>query len=333
MTHEAILKDLKNKSYKPVYLLMGDEPYYIDMITDYIAKNVLNDSEKTFNQMVIYGKDTNIPDLVNTARRFPMMANHQVVILKEAQDLKGIDELHKYTENPLQSTILVLAYKYGRIAKNKKLYKTVDKSGVVLDTKKLYDNQVPDWITKYLKVKKSTIDHEAAALLADFLGTGLGKIVNELEKLIITLPENHKHITTAHIEKNIGISKDYNTFELQKALGTRNVLKANQIINHFAKKPKDNPIPLVLSSLYSYFNKIFQYHFLKDKSQQNVASVLKVNPFFVKEYQAAAQKYNPRKIFLIFGWLRESDIRSKGINNATTSDGDLLKELVFKILH
>ena len=336
MTHLDILKDIKNKIYKPIYLLTGEEPYYIDIITNYIAENILNETEKTFNQTILYGKDTEIIDLINASRKFPMMSNQQVVIVREAQELKNINLLLPYIENPLQSTILIIAYKVykdKKIKKSTKLFKVFAKNGIVFESKKLYENQIPDWISKYLKNKGCTIAPEASILLAEYLGIELSKIANELEKLIITLPKDHRHITPALIERNIGISKDFNSFELTKALGTKNIFKANLIINYFAQNPKDNPINLVLGIIHSYFRKLFQYHILKDKGDQNLIIELKIPPFFINDYKRAASKYNPKKIFEIFGWIRECDVKSKGMGNSTTSDGDLLKELTFKILH
>lgn len=333
MTHIELLKDIKNKIYKPVYFLTGDEPYYIDIVTNYIADNVLNEAERTFNQLVMYGKDTEIIDVINAARKFPMMANNQVVIVREAQELKKFEELLSYLSAPSHSTILVIAYKYKKLAKNTKVYKAIAKNGIIFETKKLYDNQVPEWISKYVKSKSCTIAPEASVMLAEFLGADLSKVANELEKLITTLPEEHRHITPALIEKNIGISKEFNSFELTKAIGNKDVYKANQIINYFAKNPKNNHINLVLAAIHGYFRKLFHYHYVKDKNPQSVASELKINPYFVSEYRIAAQKYNLRKIFAIFGWIRECDIKSKGMGNSTTSDGDLLKELLFKILH
>lgn len=332
MKFEAIIKELKNKIYKPIYFLHGDEPYFIDLITSYIADNVLEDSEKSFNQTVVYGKDSVVEDIDNAAKRFPMMSNHQVIIVKEAQDLKKIENLVYYAQNPLKSTILVINYKYKKLAKNKKLYKAIDKNGVIFESKKLYDNQIPAWINNYLKEQNYTINPKASVLLTEFLGNDLSKISNELDKLIITLPKGTE-IKAEHIEENIGFSKDFNNFELQNAIKERNVLKANRIIDYFGKNQKDNPIILTIISLFFYFSKVLSYHYLKDKSRNNAASVLKVNPFFVKDYEISAKKYSKAKLISIISILREYDMKSKGLDNATTSPGDLLKEMMFKILH
>lgn len=332
MTFEQIMTDLKNKIYHPIYFLMGEEPYYIDQITNYIEHNVLSNSEKAFNQTVVYGRDTDALNIDNISKRYPMMASHQVVIVKEAQNLKDIDKLVYYADNPLTSTILVINYKYKTLAKNKKLYKAINSNGVVFESKKLYDNQVPEWILKYLKAKNYSIDPVASNLLTEFLGTSLSKISNELDKLIISLPKGAK-ITTKSIEENIGISKDYNNFELQNAIIKRDVYKANQIINYFEKNQKENPIILTISSLFYFFRRLLMFHFIKDKNPKNVAATLQINPYFVKDYQLAAKKFNPKKTVAIIAWLREYDMKSKGYNNASAGPGDLLKELVFKIIH
>lgn len=333
MTYSQILKELHEKKYYPVYLLTGDEPFFIDKITSYIEKNVLTETEKAFNQVIIYGSDTDAANLINAARRYPMMSKYQVVIVKEAQNIKNFDDIVYYAENPLGSTILVINYKFKKIDKRKKLYNAINKNGVILESNKLYDNQVPDWITAWLNEKKIEIKPAAAVLLTEFLGNDLGKIVNELEKLIITLPSTKKEIDAAHIERNIGISKDFNNFELQNALVSKDVLKANRIINYFDKNPKNNPLVLTITSLYYFFSKILLYHSLPDKSKPNVASALKINPYFVGDYQKAAKVFPFEKTKKIISHLREYDLKSKGVGNVSTPDGDLLKELVFKIIH
>jgi DNA polymerase III subunit delta len=333
MTFEEIMTDLKNKIYKPVYLLMGEETYYIDEISNFISTNVLTESEKTFNQVVMYGRDTEVVSVINAARRFPMMSNHQVIILKEAQDLKKFEDMVYYVDKPLKSTILVICYKYKSLDKRKKVYDAFKKNGVIFESKKLYENQIPDWISSYLKKNNYTIEPNAVRLLTEFLGTDLGKIANELNKLIITLPSDVRKIVPEHIEKNIGFSKDYNNFELHKALTNKDVLKANRIINYFGKNPGDNPLTVTITSLYFFYAKVLQYHFLPDKSKNNVASVLRVNPFFVTDYENTAKKYPIKKVVEIISYLREYDLKSKGMGNSSTSESDLLKELVFKIIH
>jgi DNA polymerase-3 subunit delta len=332
MTYNEILNDLKNKIYKPIYLLFGDEAFFIDKISNFIAENVLNENEKDFNQTVFYGKDTLTDDIINAAKRYPMMANHQVIIVKEAQELKNIEKLEFYVEKPLNSTILVINYKYKSFDKRKKLYKLLEKNAVLYESKKLYENQVPEWITNYLKEKKYSISPISCKLLVEFLGSDLTKIANELEKLMISLPAATV-ISPDDIEKNIGFSKDYNNFELQNALRDRDILKANRIVLHFAANPKNNPITVTIISLFVYFSKILSYHFLKDKSKANAASVLKINPFFLPDYVKASQVYSIRKAVSVISILREYDMKEKGVNNPGISDEDLLKELIYKIMH
>ncbi len=334
MTVHDIINELRNKTYRPVYLLSGQEPYYIDLVTDFIINNVISEEEKAFNQTVLYGKETDVVSIINAARNFPMIGSHQLIVIKEAQQLKDIDKLAVYAEKPLKSTLLVINYKHNSYDKRKKLYKAVQAcNGALLESPRLYENKIPDWINSWLSSKNCSILPEACMLLVEYLGTDLGKISNELEKLIISLPENDKRITLQSIERNIGISKDYNTFELQKALVQKNVLKANRIINYFAKNQKTNPFTLTITSLFFFFSRVFTWHFIKDKSSKNIASALKVNPYFVQEYERSAKKYNPRKTAQIISWLREYDMKSKGFGNASTTEGDLLKELIYKIMH
>ena len=333
MTFDQIIKDLKAKKYSPVYFLMGDEPYYIDAITDYIAGKVLTEEEKAFNQTIVYGKDTDITDVILAARRYPMMAQHQVVIVKEAQNIKNIEPLSLYAENPLNSTILVINYKYKTIDKRKKLYKALNKNGVIFESKKLYDNQVGTWLTAHLKSKGLNIDVTANQILVEYLGNDLSKIAHEIDKLQIALGKDKKTITPEDIEKNIGISKEYNNFELNKAILQKNVVKANRIIQSFAKNQKDNPIQVTIATLFGYFQKLMAYYYLPDKSKMAVASALKINPFFVTDYTTGARNYPARKVVQIISLLREYDMRSKGYNSNVSDNGELLKELIFKIIH
>ncbi|MCX6321148.1 MAG: DNA polymerase III subunit delta [Bacteroidia bacterium] len=333
VTYEEIISDLKNRIFKPVYFLAGEEPYYIDLITDYIEDKVLPEAEKAFNQIIVYGDDTNIAAIIDTARRFPMMASHQVVIIKEAQSLKKLEDLIIYLEKPLLSTILVFSYKYNTIDKRTKLYKMIESHAVYFESARIRDYLIPAWIERYLMTKGIKTDPSASAMLTEYLGTDLHKIVNELDKLLITLPAGKPVITTSLIEKNIGISKDYNNFELQKSIGEKNILKANMIVHYFTNNQKDNPITLSIASLFGFFSKLLTYHYLTDKSKNNVAAVLKVNPFFVKDYETSAMKYNVSKTVQIISLLRTFDMKSKGYGDPGTEPGDLLKELVFKILH
>ncbi len=332
MTYEEIISNLQKKIYHPVYFLMGEETYFIDKISDYISDNVLTDAEKGFNQTILYGKDLEPSAIMGNARRFPMMANHQVIIVREAQNIKKIEDLEPYVRNPLNSTILVINYKYKTLDKRKTFPKLIDQKGVLFESKKLYDNQLPVWISSYLKDQQYTVSPQASAMLAEYLGADLSKVANELDKLIISLPAGTQ-ITPDHIEKNIGISKEFNVFELQNALGERDMLRANRIINYFGDNPSNNPVPVVISSLFSYFSKLLNYQFLEDKSQNNVASVLSVHPFFVKTYVSAAKNYPIRKLVEVVSILREYDMKSKGVGNVSATPADLQKEMIYRILH
>jgi DNA polymerase-3 subunit delta len=312
---------------------MGEEAYFIDLIADYIAENVLPEAERSFNQTILYGKDTTTDMLMTIARRFPMMSANQVVILKEAQYFKDIEEeLLPYIENPLGSTILVICYKYKSIDKRKKFLKMAGEKGIVFESPKIYENQLIAWINSYVADNGYKINPQATAMLAEYLGTEISKVANELDKLMILLPAGSL-ITPANIEQNIGISKDYNVFELQNALGERDVLKANRIVNYFAANTKQNPMVKNISALSSYFTKLLKYHFLSDKSKPNVAKALGVSPYFVDSYLKAAKNYPPKKLVEIVSLLRETDMKSKGIGNVSTPESDLQRELIYKILH
>ena len=328
-----IVKDIKGGNIKPIYFLMGEEPYYIDKIAEYIEDNVLSEDEKGFNQVVLYGLDVSIEDIISNAKRFPMMAERQVVIVKEAQELsRTIENMAPYVENPQPSTVLVFCYKYKTLDKRKKLSKLIEKKGLLFESKKLYENQVGDWIRRVLAGKDYNIEPKAALMLVEFLGTDLSKISNELDKLMVVLPKG-SIINPKDIEENIGISKDFNNFELRKAVGERQVVKANQIINYFAQNPKSNPLVMTISLLNSFFTQLLIYHSLKDKSKGNVARALKVNPYFVSDYQTAARNYPLKKVSQIISLLRDADLKSKGVGAQNQNDGDILKELLFKMMH
>ena len=328
-----IVNNIKAGNIKPIYFLMGEEPYYIDKLSDYIEKNILSEEEKGFNQTVLYGRDVTVEDIISTAKRYPMMSERQVVIIKEAQDLsRTIDKLESYVENPLHSTVLVFCYKYKTLDKRKKMTKLLDKVGVVYESKKLYENQVGDWIKRVLSGKGYSIEPKANAMLVEFLGTDLGKINNELEKLQIILPKGSV-ITPKDIEENIGFSKDFNIFELRKAIGERNQLKAYKIAQYFSDNPKDNPIVLTTGLLFSFFVQILQYHGLKDKNPKNVAAVLKVNPFFLKDYDLALKNYPMKKVSQIVAALRDIDLKSKGVGANALPQSDLLREMLYKIFN
>ena len=328
-----IVNDIKAGNIKPIYFLMGEEAYYIDKLSDYIEDKVLTEDEKGFNQTVLYGRDVTIEDIVSTAKRYPMMAERQVVIVKEAQDLsRTIEKIESYAENPMPSTVLVICYKYKTLDKRKKVTKLLAKNGVVYESKKLYENQVGDWIKRVLAGKKYSIEPKANAMLVEFLGTDLSKINNELEKLQIILPKGST-ITPKHIEENIGFSKDFNIFELRKAIGDRNQLKAYTIADNFAQNPKDNPIVMTTGLVFSFFVQLLKYHGLQDKNPNNVAKVLSVNPFFLKDYDIALKNYPMRKVSQIVGLLRDIDVKSKGVGANALPQSDLLKEMLFKIFN
>ena len=328
----SIISAIQKRDIKPVYFLMGEEPYFIDQIADYIEANVLQEDEKGFNQMVLYGRDVSIDEIVGNAKRFPMMAEKQVVIVKEAQDLsRTIEQLTAYVENPQQSTVLVVCYKYKKLDKRKKLHKAVAKTGVIFESKPLYENKVAAWINKNLQNKGYQIAPKASQMLVEFLGTDLGKIDNELQKLQLICPQG-TNITPEIIEENIGISKDFNNFELRKAVGMKDDLKAHRIINYFSQNPKDNPMVVTVSLLFSFFSQIQQYHALGDKSKSNVAKVLKVNPYFVSDYSTAAANYSMKKVSRAISYLRDADVKSKGVGAANVPQGDLLKELLVKVM-
>ncbi len=327
-----IIKDITAGNIKPVYFLFGEEPYYIDVIADFIENNLLSEAEKGFNQMVLYGKDVGIVEIVSNAKRFPMMAERQVIIVKEAQHLsRTIENLTSYVENPQPTSVLVICYKYKKLDKRKKLYKAIKKTGVIFESKKLYDNQVSDWIRQTLISRGYSISHKASVLLVEFLGTDLGRVNKELEKLQLILPKETE-ISPELIEEHVGISKDFNNFELKKAIGERNITKATRIVNYFAQNPKGNPFVLTISLLHSFFSQLLQYHGLNDHSPRNVASALRINPYFVGEFQTAARNYPMKKVSAIISGLRELDLKGKGVGATNISQSDLLKELLAKII-
>ncbi|SHF86714.1 DNA polymerase III, delta subunit [Salegentibacter echinorum] len=329
---KAIVNNIQNGSIYPLYFLMGEEPYYIDRISDFISENVLAEEEKGFNQIVMYGRDTSIDEIVSNAKRYPMMAERQVIIVKEAQDLsRTIEKLVSYAENMQPTTTLVFCYKYKTLDKRKKLSKLLKKNGILFESKRLYENQVADWIMTTMKSRNYTISPKAAQMLVEFLGIDLGKIDNELTKLQLISPEGTQ-ITPELIEENIGISKDFNNFELRKAIGLRESFKAHRIINYFAQNPKDNPMVVTISLLFSYFSQIMQYHGLADKSKANVAKKLRVHPYFVNDYVVAARNFPMKKVSEVISLLHEADVKGKGVG-ANVSQGDLLKELIVKILN
>lgn len=333
MTFENILSEINGRKFYPIYLLMGDESYFIDQISDLLQNTVLDESQKPFNLNIIYGKDLDATQVDNHARRFPMGAEYNLVIVKEAQMLQKIDNLVYYASGPLKSTILVLCYKYGTLDKRKKVYKAIENNGLVFISKKLYEDHIPRWIAGYVNKRNYMIDPGAAMILTEYLGTDLARIAGEIDKLIITLPESQQRITASHIEANSGISKDYNNFELVKALAKKNVLKANRIINYFAENQKNNHISLTISTLFFFYAKLLAFHFLEDKSSRNVTSSLQINSYFLQDYIVASNHYPRKKVLEVISLLREYDLKSKGFGSISASEGDLLKELIYKILH
>lgn len=332
MTLEQIISDIHKKKYAPIYFLMGEEPYFIDMISDTIEEEVLDETEKAFNQIVLYGRDVDVDTVANHAKSFSMMGGYMVVIVKEAQDLKNIEDFEKYIDVIPPTTILVFDYKYKKLDKRRALAKKIDKIGVLFESKKLYDNNIPGWIQGYMADKGYKITPKATQMLADFLGTDLHKIRNELEKLIIAVPKL-RELNDEDVERNIGISKDFNVFELQNALGRRDALKAYQIVNYFGDNTKENPLLVTAITLYGYFTKILKVHYATDPSQNALASALGVSPFFVRDYQMAARNYSIADCVRCISVLREFNLKGVGYNAGETSEKDLYREMVFKLLH
>ncbi len=328
-----IIKNIKAGNAAPIYFLMGEEPYYIDKISEYIEDNLLTEEEKGFNQMVLYGRDVTVQDIVSNAKRFPLMAEKQVVIVKEAQELaRSIDQLESYAAQVQPSTVLVFCYKYKTLDKRKKIYKAIEKSGIIFESKKLKEYQIEAWLKKLLTAKGYSIDPKASAMLVEFLGTDLSKIANEIDKLALIVPKGVQ-ITAELVEKNIGISKDFNNFELIKAIVDRNQLKAYKIANYFAQNPKNNPIVLTMGLVYSYFSKLLLYHGLKDKSPSNVMKQLKVSQYAIKDYETGFRIYKMKQVSSIIAHLKDVDLKSKGVGAQAMPQGELLKEMLIKIFN
>lgn len=338
MKFQDILNSIKQRKYKPLYLLHGEESHFIDVLCEAIEKGVLDDAQKGFDQTILYGKDVDFSTIINAAKRYPMMSDYQVIIVKEAQAMKwkGEEEVelfNKYVENPTPTTILVLAYKHGKFDKRTKLYKNIEKVGIAFESQKLYDDKVAPWIVGEIQEQGRKIHPQAAALMAEYLGTDLSKVANEVQKLILNVPKD-REISVQDIEQNIGISKDFNVFELNNALGRRDAVKALQIVDYFAANPKSNPPIMVMATLYGYFSKVLKYHYLADKSSSAVAKELGISPFFVKDYELAARNFNKSKVFHVFHVLKDYDLKFKGVEvGPQTSEGDLLREMIFKILN
>mgnify|MGYP000600923384 FL=1 len=334
VTYEEIVRNLKNEVYSPIYFLMGEEDYYIDRISDYLVNHALTETEKEFNLTVLYGADTDIATVINAAKRYPMMSKYQVVVVKEAQHLRNIEELTYYLQKPLASTILVFCYKHGALDRRKKITAEIEKAGVLFESKKLKEAQLPGFISSYLKRKQVEIEPKASEMMAEFVGADLNRMAGELEKLIITLPAGQKRITPELIERNIGISKDYNNFELRNALIAKDVLKANQIVKYFEENPKNNPLQVTLAVLFNFFANLMLAYYAPEKTDQGIATQLGLrSPWQSKDYMIAMQKYSGVKVMQIIGAIRECDAKSKGIGNPSTPDGELLRSLVYMILH
>jgi DNA polymerase-3 subunit delta len=334
-TFEGICRDIKAKQFAPVYMLMGEEPFFIDRITDLLIENVLEESERDFNRTILYGADTDVATIFNAARRFPMMSERQLVVVREAQLIRDVEPLANYVKNPLKSTILVVNYKYKTLDGRKSLAVACDKIGILFESQKIPDYKMPAFITSFLQTRETGIDAKGAQMLADYLGNDLSRLCKELDKLSILLPDTGiKRITPEMIEQNIGISKEFNNFELQKAIITRNILKANQIIQYFDKNPKNNPIQVTLSVLFNYFSNLLICHYSNDRSENGLMAALGLrNSFQVKDFQSGIKSFSAMKVFNLIGDIRTADARSKGVENASMTDADIMKELLYKMLH
>ena len=335
VTFQSIMQDLKNRSFAPFYLLMGDESYYIDSISDYIASHVLSPEESDFNQTICFGSDVTAVQVADMARRYPMMAEYQVIIVKEAQNIRSLEALEKYLKNPVKSTILVWCHKNGKIDARKKVIGVAQSVGVVFESKKLRDYQLPDFIQNYLKPKKISIDPKSCQMIADYIGADLSRIVSELDKILIYLPEDDRRITPEVVEKEVGVSKDFNAFELRNAIVSKDVFKANQIIKYFDNNPKAGSLYSFLPLLFSFFQNLMIVHYTPNKSsEQDIARALDLKSAWgSKDFITGLRNYSARKTMEIISKIREVDGKSKGLDNPNTGAGELMKELIFFILH
>ncbi|MCL3852334.1 MULTISPECIES: DNA polymerase III subunit delta [Parabacteroides] len=334
-TFEEICRDIVAKKFQPVYILMGEEPFFMDRITDLLIENVLGESERDFNQMVMYGADTDAAMIINAARRFPMMSEYQLVVVREAQLVRDIELLTNYVKNPLNSTVLVVNYKYKNLDRRKSLAAATEKTGVLFESKKIPDYKMPAFIVSFMQQHSIGIDPKAAQMLSDFLGNDLSRLSKELDKLALILPEKaSKRVTPELIEQNIGISKEYNNFELIKAIAVKDILKANRIVQYFEKNPKSNPIQMTLPVIFNYFSNLLICYYTKDRSEAGLMTALGLRGTFqVKDYMTGLRNYPAMKVFNLISDIRTTDARSKGVDNSSVSDADLLKELLYKILH
>ena len=336
VSFDTIMSDLKARHYVPVYYLMGDESYYIDKISDYIADHVLQPEERDFNQTILFGSDVTAAQIADAARRYPMMSEYQVVIVKEAQNLKNTEALEKYFKQPMTSTILVMCHKNGTIDGRKREYtKAIQSAGILFESKKLRDRDLPVFIENYLKQRQVSIDPKSTQLIADSIGADLSRLASELDKVVLSLPEQDRRVTPQVVEDQIGVSKDFNAFELRDAIVNRNVFKANQIIKYFYDNPKAGSIYSFLPMLFNYFqNLMIAYYAPKKQSQEGVAEWLELrSPWAAKDYMTGMRNYSGMKVMQIIGKIREIDAKSKGLDNPNTPPGELMKELIFYILH
>ena len=332
MEFHQIVKDINDKNYSPVYLLCGEEEYFIDKISDRIEESVLDESEREFNQTILYGAETDVLTVESEAKRYPMMAPYNVVIIKEAQKLKKIEKLVNYVENPSPTSILVLNYKHKTLDGRLNLSKSIKKKGVFFNSKKLYENQLIPWIEKYVRTKSYSISPKASFMIKESVGDSLIKISNELDKLFLNLKDGES-IDEHKIEKYIGLSKDFNVFELTDALGKRDVVKANRISTFFGKNEKTYPLPYIIPAIYRFFTQLLLMHSMKGKSDRELASGVGIHPYFLKDYKLASGNYSIKKIARVIHSLRNADRHSKGIGVAQISNQEILKELIFEILH
>lgn len=334
ITERQLIEDIKAKKFAPVYLITGEENYYIDLVSDFIEKNIIDESMRDFDQTVVYGRDVTMGNVLDMAMRYPMMSPVQVVMVKEAQDISKKEEwdlLAKYLENPQKQTILVFCYRHKKLDKRSSAYKAIKEKGVVYEKNKIYDSEVPGWIASVVQQRGYSITQRGAMMLSESLGNNLDKIANELSKIYISIPVGST-IDEDTIETNVGISKDYNVFELQNAIGRRDIERCARIVNYFVANPKEAPMPVLLASLYSFFIKIMLFH--QEPDRNRAAAVLKVNPYFISSYETAARNYSLGKLASCIGYLHEADLRSKGYKSSSNvTDGDIIKELVFKIIH
>jgi DNA polymerase-3 subunit delta len=332
MPHKVIIKDIQNKKFEKIYFLHGEEGFFIDEITKALVENVLEDHERDFNQAIMYGKDSEVLNIISEAKGYPMMAERKLVIIKEAQDLKDFDLLESYFENPSDRTVFVINYKYKTFDTRKKIAKVVAKNGLIFKSDKVKEYQLAQWISTYVKSVGYGITSKASILLSEFLGNDLSRITNELEKLFLLL-EKGTDINDVHIEENIGISKDYNPFELVNAISVRDVTKAFKIANYFDHNPKAGDLMVVIPSTFNFFTKLMRIHFLNNKSSEGVAAALKVHPFVATQHINATKIYNPKKIASNIAILHEYDLKAKGIGNSSFSQGELMREMIYRLLH